>query len=280
MGRDQREAAYVAFVAARQAHFRRIAYALCGDWAQAEDLLQVALVKLYVAWPRVKRDGREEAYVRQILVRANIDESRRPWHREQPVDTLPDRAEPVPPDTDHGQLLEAVLQLPLMQRRTVVLRLRFDDFSRATRSRTLPRATAHTGTLLAAIQELFAAAHPLVAARGLTLVGVAIANLQDDAPRQLVLPFDDADMALDAALDRVRERFGSRSVTRAVVLGIRSRRCAGSFSPGGAPPAPRFIWRAPSAAAASAGSWRSAPSRRFSSTSIACRICCSSWRAS
>ncbi len=108
--------------------------------------------------------------------------------------------------------------------RTVVLRLRFDDFSRATRSRTLPRATAHTGTLLAAIQELFAAAHPLVAARGLTLVGVAIATLQDDAPRQLVLPFDDADMALDAALDRVRERFGSRSVTRAVVLGIRSRR--------------------------------------------------------
>ncbi len=108
--------------------------------------------------------------------------------------------------------------------RTVVLRLRFDDFSRATRSRTLPRATAHTGTLLAAIQELFAAAHPLVAARGLTLVGVAIANLQDDAPRQLVLPFDDADMTLDAALDRVRERFGSRSVTRAVVLGIRSRR--------------------------------------------------------
>ena len=108
--------------------------------------------------------------------------------------------------------------------RTVVLRLRFDDFSRATRSRTLARPTAHTGTLLEAIQELFAAARPLVAERGLTLVGVAIANLDDDAPRQLVLPFDDADMALDTALDRVRERFGSKSVTRAVVLGIRSRR--------------------------------------------------------
>jgi RNA polymerase sigma-70 factor (sigma-E family) len=114
MGRDQREAAYVEFVAARQAHFRRIAYALCGDWAQADDLLQVALVKLYVAWPRVKRDGREEAYVRKILVRANIDEARRPWHREHPVETLPDRADSPTPDTDHG--------LPLMQRRTVVLR--------------------------------------------------------------------------------------------------------------------------------------------------------------
>ena len=108
--------------------------------------------------------------------------------------------------------------------RTVVLRLRFDDFSRATRSRTLARPTAHTATLLATIQELFAAARPLVAERGLTLVGVAVANLDDDLPRQLVLPFDDADMALDTALDRVRERFGSRSVTRAVVLGVRSRR--------------------------------------------------------
>ncbi len=108
--------------------------------------------------------------------------------------------------------------------RTVVLRLRFDDFSRATRSRTLPRPTAHTGTLLAAIQELVVAARPLVAEKGLTLVGISVANLSDDLPRQLILPFDDTDMALDTALDRVRERFGSRSVTRAVVLGVRSRR--------------------------------------------------------
>ena len=87
-----------------------------------------------------------------------------------------------------------------------------------------PRPSAHTATLLAALQELLAAARPLVAERGLTLVGVSVANLDDDLPRQLFLPFDDADMALDTALDRVRERFGSRSVTRAVVLGVRSRR--------------------------------------------------------
>lgn len=122
MRRDQRDAAYVEFVAARQAHFRRIAYALCGDWTQAEDLLQVALIKLYLAWPRVKRDGREEAYVRKILVRANIDETRRPWRRERPVEALPERADPPPPDCDHGGLLEALLELPLMQRRTVILR--------------------------------------------------------------------------------------------------------------------------------------------------------------
>ena len=113
--------------------------------------------------------------------------------------------------------------------RTVVLRLRFDDFSRATRSRTLPRSTAHTGTILAAMRELLAAARPLVAERGLTLVGVTVANLDDDLPRQLVLPFAAPDMALDEALDRVRERFGSKSVTRAVILGVRSRRWSIDF---------------------------------------------------
>ena len=108
--------------------------------------------------------------------------------------------------------------------RTVVLRLRFDDYARATRSRTLPRATAHTGTLLAALRELVREARPLVAERGLTLLGVSVTNLVDDLPQQLVLPFDDADMALDTALDGVRARFGRRSITRAVVLGIGGRR--------------------------------------------------------
>ena len=113
--------------------------------------------------------------------------------------------------------------------RTVVLRLRFDDFTRATRSRTLRRPTAHTGTILAAMQDLVTAARPLIAERGLTLIGVTVANLDDDVPLQLVLPFDHADMALDRALDEVRERFGRRSVTRAVVLGIHSRRWSIDF---------------------------------------------------
>ena len=123
MRRTEREAAYVEFVAARQRQFRRVAYALCGNWSQAEDLVQVALVKLYVAWPRVCRDGREEAYVRQILVRANIDEHRRPWRREHPVEFLPD----VPTEDrsaieDRGPLVDALIELPVMQRKVVVLR--------------------------------------------------------------------------------------------------------------------------------------------------------------
>jgi DNA polymerase-4 len=106
--------------------------------------------------------------------------------------------------------------------RTVVLRLRFDDYARVTRSRTLSRATAQTDRVLAAARGLMAEAQPMIDRRGLTLVGIAIANLGDGVPVQLELPLDReaaAQAALDAALDRVRERFGTRAITRAVLLG-------------------------------------------------------------
>jgi len=104
--------------------------------------------------------------------------------------------------------------------RTVVLRLRFDDFSRATRSSTLPRATARTHTILATARGLLTTAMPMIERQGLTLVGVAVANLEDDGPIQLELPLDpESDGALDAALDEVRNRFGPAAVTRAVLLG-------------------------------------------------------------
>jgi DNA polymerase-4 len=104
--------------------------------------------------------------------------------------------------------------------RTVVLRLRFDDFSRATRSHTLTQATAHTHTILATARGLLAGATPLIERRGLTLVGIAVGNLQGDDAVQLALPFDrHGGLALDAAIDEVRERFGSAAVTRAVLLG-------------------------------------------------------------
>lgn len=104
--------------------------------------------------------------------------------------------------------------------RTVVLRLRFDDFSRATRSRTLPRATAHTDTILRTARGLLTTAAPLIERQGLTLVGVAVANLDNEDAAQLILPFDPyGSDALDAALDEVRNRFGPGAVTRAVLLG-------------------------------------------------------------
>jgi DNA polymerase IV len=102
--------------------------------------------------------------------------------------------------------------------RTVVLRLRFDDYSRATRSHTLPEATAETRTILATARGLLAAAMPMIEKQGLTLVGLSLANLEDDLVGQLGLPFDRY-RALDAALDDVRDRYGSAAITRAVLIG-------------------------------------------------------------
>jgi DNA polymerase IV len=104
--------------------------------------------------------------------------------------------------------------------RTVALRLRFDDYSRATRSHTLTHATAHTETILATVRALVAAVTPLIERRGLTLVGVAVGNLNNDDAVQLVLPFGrPRGSALDGAIDTVRERFGSGALTRAVLVG-------------------------------------------------------------
>ena len=104
--------------------------------------------------------------------------------------------------------------------RTVVLRLRFNDFSRATRSHTMPFATAHTETILATARGLLAVATPLIEQQGLTLIGVAVANLDDDVPAQLVLAFERrSNDALDAVLDEVRSRYGTNAITRAVLLG-------------------------------------------------------------
>ena len=105
--------------------------------------------------------------------------------------------------------------------RTVVLRLRFADFSRATRSQTLLEATAQTETILAAARGLLATAMPLIERQGITLLGVSLSNLSNDDAIQLVLPFDRRGRAraLDAALDCVRERYGTDAITRAVLVG-------------------------------------------------------------
>lgn len=119
------DADYVEFVEARQPVLRRIAYAVCRDDARAEDVLQEALVKLYLAWPRVAGSGREEAYARRIIVNADLDQRRRPWHRHRssvPIEQV-DTAGRTGADTeDRLELLAEVRRLPAMQRRTVVLR--------------------------------------------------------------------------------------------------------------------------------------------------------------
>ncbi|MGI8665704.1 MAG: DNA polymerase IV [Jatrophihabitans sp.] len=104
--------------------------------------------------------------------------------------------------------------------RTVMLRLRLDDFSRCSRSHTLPGATADTATILAALRQLLRSNAGLIRDRGLTLIGIALANLDDAEAVQLELPFQRRDTSeLDRAVDRVKDRFGSASITRGVLLG-------------------------------------------------------------
>ncbi|WP_373862336.1 DNA polymerase IV [Nocardia acidivorans] len=104
--------------------------------------------------------------------------------------------------------------------RTVLLRLRFDDFGRATRSYTLPEATDSGAAILRAARSLLAAALPLIHERGLTLVGLALTNLDDADTMQLSLPLEHrAESTLDSTLDALRDRFGAGTVTRAALLG-------------------------------------------------------------
>ncbi|BAX95022.1 DNA polymerase IV [Mycobacterium shigaense] len=103
--------------------------------------------------------------------------------------------------------------------RTVVLRLRFDDFTRATRSHTLPWATSSTQPILNAARQLVSSAAPLIAQRGLTLVGFAVAGIDLSGAQQLTLPFDGEPLAIDAAVDRVRQRYGKSALIRGVLIG-------------------------------------------------------------
>jgi RNA polymerase sigma-70 factor (sigma-E family) len=119
-----RDDGFTAYVAGRRAHLFRAAYLLCGDPHRAEDIVQTALAKLYVAWPRASRADSVDAYVRRVIINSHLDETRRPWRRESPTeeDRL-DRAAPsgvTPEDAD--ALWTALRQLGPKQRRVVVLR--------------------------------------------------------------------------------------------------------------------------------------------------------------
>ncbi len=120
------DAAFSAFFAENSESIRRIAYLICGDWHKADDLTQTAFVKLYGAWERVRDPAAITAYLRSCLMRAAVDESRRPWRRERVVEILPEHAEP---DSDLGALVadrelfrRALSEVPAGQRAALVLR--------------------------------------------------------------------------------------------------------------------------------------------------------------
>jgi RNA polymerase sigma-70 factor (sigma-E family) len=117
-----RDEEFGAYVAGRRPHLFRSAWLLCGDPHRAEDLVQEALAKLYVAWPRVSRVGNLDAYVRRMLVNGHIDETRRPWRRERPTEQPLDTTTTPGPGEESDELWVALRALPAGQRRAVVLR--------------------------------------------------------------------------------------------------------------------------------------------------------------
>lgn len=117
-----RDRSFTEYVVARRAQLYGTALLLCGDRHRAEDIVQVALAKAYAAWPRVQRSASVDAYVRRMVVNSHLDETRRPWRREQP---LPEGYDAPAPALDRGMadaLWAALRSLPAGQRRVVVLR--------------------------------------------------------------------------------------------------------------------------------------------------------------
>ncbi|MGC1210994.1 MAG: SigE family RNA polymerase sigma factor [Micromonospora sp.] len=126
---SDRDAAFAEYFSARSDAMRGTAYLLCGDWHRAEDLVQTAFTKLYLAWDRISRHEVLDAYVRQILIRAFLDERRRGWWRRERVGGE-GVERTTPPDSPESRLvmLQALAAVPPRQRAVLVLRY-WEDLS-------------------------------------------------------------------------------------------------------------------------------------------------------
>jgi len=125
----EEEARFSVYVTARRDQARRTAYLMCGDWHRADDLTQIAFVKLYGAWTQIRDYGALDAFVRRCLMRATVDESRRPWRREHATAELPEVTDisPISGDLASGVVAreivrQALQQVPAGQRAILVLR--------------------------------------------------------------------------------------------------------------------------------------------------------------
>jgi RNA polymerase sigma-70 factor (sigma-E family) len=124
-----RDSAFTEYFAARSDAMRRTAYLLCGDWHRAEDLVQAAFTKLYLAWGRVSRHESLDAYVRQMVIRTFLDERRRAFWRRERMTDVPDEIPAADrPAEDRLVLLRALAGVPRRQRAVLVLRY-WEDLS-------------------------------------------------------------------------------------------------------------------------------------------------------
>ncbi|WP_433611849.1 SigE family RNA polymerase sigma factor [Dactylosporangium sp. CA-139114] len=122
------EQSYREYVAGNLERLRRTAFLLCGDWHTADDLVSTVLVKLYRHWKRAARFEHRDAYVRRMLLRAWLDERRRPWRRETATEVLPDASVPGPDADRRLAVLSLLGSLPPRRRAVLVLRY-FCDLS-------------------------------------------------------------------------------------------------------------------------------------------------------
>ncbi|RKN43558.1 SigE family RNA polymerase sigma factor [Micromonospora endolithica] len=132
MSRDPREEEFRDFVAARSGALLRTAYLLTGDWATAEDLLQTALTKTYLAWKRLGGIEAVEPYARRVMINTSTSWWRRRWHGERPTEVLPERAavDEIERQLDRDLLWRHLRALPARQRAVLVLRF-YEDMSEA-----------------------------------------------------------------------------------------------------------------------------------------------------
>lgn len=123
--RRANEAEFEEFVAASSRSLRRTAYLMCGDWHRAEDIVQTAFVRLYLKWDDIQHAEGPGPYARRAVVNAAIDESRRPWRREQAVAEAPElasRQDHAVAAADRDEITQALAALPAKQRAVVILR--------------------------------------------------------------------------------------------------------------------------------------------------------------
>lgn len=171
MGPEE-EAQFAVYVTARRDQVRRTAYLVCGDWHRADDLTQIAFVKLYGSWHRIRDYQALDAYVRQCLMRAAIDESRRPWRREQAVDELPEAADQslmsgdiASGVVDRDLIRRALEKVPAGQRAVLVLRY-FDGLDVAATAAALECSTGNVKSQTA---------------RGLAALKTALVEVKEDS---------------------------------------------------------------------------------------------------
>lgn len=158
---------FTVYVAESAPRLRRTAYLLCGDWQRAEDAVQTALVKLYLAWDRVQARSSLDGFVRTTMVRGLIDEHRRPWRREWSRASLPDQPAIEPLALEERLIVrDALAQVPARQRAVLVLRF-YEDCDVAETARLIGcsegTVKSQTARGLTRLRDLLATAEPALA---------------------------------------------------------------------------------------------------------------------